>query len=89
MIHSPKLEKFIQQHDFESCISFMREIFKFSYTKSRGETGVYIWLGDKDCISDSDCLVAHVEYCSFIFIDYTEDQIIEKYNKYYKLRGFL
>jgi hypothetical protein len=87
--HSPKLEEYLKQYELESSISFMRKIFPFSYTKTRGDDGVYIWFGDRDWGRDSKCPMAHVGYCSFIFIDYTEDQVIDKYDRHYKLRAFL
>ena len=86
---SLKLEEYLKQFDLEKTISFMRSIFKFSYTKTRGDDGVYIWLGDRDWIPKDTCPMAHVDWCSFIFIDHTEDQVIEKYNHYYKLKAFL
>jgi hypothetical protein len=88
-LYSPKLEEYLKQLDLEKAISFMRSIFKFTYTKSRSDDGVYIWFGDKDWDMKSKCPIAHVGYCSFIFIDYTEDQVIEKYNKYFSLKAFL
>jgi hypothetical protein len=87
--HSPKLEEYLKQYDLEKCISFMRAIFSFSYTKTRGDDGVYIWFGDRDWDINSKCPMAHVGYCSFIFIDYTEDRVIDKYNRYYKLKAFI
>ena len=87
--YSPKLEAYFKQYDLEKCISFMRSIFRFSYTETRGDDGVYIWFGDRDWDYKSQCPMAHVGYCSFIFIDYTEDQVIDKYSKYYKLKAFL
>ena len=90
---SHRLEAFIQARDcsqyLEKIISFLREIFPFSYTKARGDDGVYIWFGDKDWDQNSRCLIAHVGHVSFIFIDYTEDDIIDKYNRYYELKAFL
>lgn len=34
---SIKLEEFLKQFDLEKTISFMRAIFKFSYTKTHGD----------------------------------------------------
>jgi len=85
---SIRLEDYLKQYDLEKSISFMRAIFHFSYTKTRGDDGVYIWFGDKDWGTNSKCFIAHVGYCSFIFIDYTEDQVIDKYDRYYKLKAF-
>jgi hypothetical protein len=88
-IHSPKLEEYFKQYDLEKCISFMRTIFRFSYTKARSNDGVYIWFGDRDWDYKSLCPMANIEYCSFIFIDYTEDQVIHKFDKYQRLKAFL
>lgn len=87
--NSIKLENFLNQYDLEKAINLMREMFSFQYTKSRSNDGVYIWFGDKDWETDSICVTAHIGYCYIIFIDYTEDQIINKFTKYYKLKVFL
>jgi len=89
MIHSPKLEAHFKQYDLEKCLSFMRAIFQFRYVKTRGDDGVYIWFGDRDWNQKSHCPMMHLDHCSIIFIDYTEDQVIEKYNRYQKLKAFL
>lgn len=87
--HSPKLQEYFKQYELESCLSFLRSIFTFRYVKTRGDDGVYLWFGDKDWDMNSRCPLIHLDYCSIYFIDYTEDQVIEKYEKYYKLRAFL
>lgn len=90
VFHAPKLEEYFKQHDLEECLSFMREIFRFRYTKTRGAgDGVYIWFGDRDWDMKSQCPTINIGHCSIIFIDYTEDQVIEKYDRYYRLRAFL
>jgi hypothetical protein len=87
--HSPKLEEYFKQFELEDCISFLRKIFRFSYTKTRGDDGAYIWFGDRDWDMKSQCPLIHIGYCSIYFIDYTEEQVIEKYDKYHKLKAFL
>jgi hypothetical protein len=86
---SDKLTKFFQDKDPEKCINFLREIFIWSYTKTRGDDGCYIWFGDRDWDYKSHCPMVDISSCTIIFIDYNEDQVIDKYNRYYKLRGFL
>lgn len=89
LVRSLDLEDFIKVLDQEKFIKFLREIFNFSYTKTRGDDGLYMWFGDTDWDMKSTCPMAHVGSVTFIFIDYTEEQVIEKYNRYYKLRAFL
>lgn len=89
LVRSDKLEEFIKELDQEKFIGLMREIFTFSYTKTRGDDGLYMWFGDRDWDMKSTCPMAHVGLITFIFIDCTEDQVINRYNRYYKIRAFL
>ena len=86
---SSKLNEYFKQFDPEECISFMRKIFKFHYTKTRGDDYVYIWFGDRDWDMKSICPVVDISYCTIIFINYTEEQVIEKYDKYQRFKAFL
>ena len=87
--HSPKLEEYFKQYDLEKCISFMRTIFRFSYTKTRGDNGVYIWFGDNDWDMKSQCPVIDMGCCTIYFINYTEDEVINKFTRYYNLKAFI
>lgn len=89
LIHSPKLEEHFKQFDLEKCIGFLMTIFKFHYVKTRGDDGLYFWFGDRDWDMKSQCPMMHLGNYSIIFIDYSEDQVIKMYDRYYRLKAFI
>lgn len=89
MVHSEKLEEYFKQFDLEKLLDFMRRIYRFHYVKTRGDDGLYFWFGDRDWDMKSYCPMIHLGNYSIIFIDYSEDQIIKKYDRYYRLKAFI
>lgn len=84
-----KLEEFFKQYDLEKVLDFLRTIFRWHYCKTRGDDGVYIWYGDNDGPMETWGPLVHLGRVSLYFVNYTEDEVIEKYSRYYNLKAFL
>lgn len=95
MIRSDKLTNFFRRYEARPCLNLITEIFGLTYVKTRGDDGIYCWVGvnrsefDQDMYIDEFSPSVDVAYATCVFIRHTEDQVIEKFTRYQKLKAFL
>ena len=105
MIRSDKLEEIFATYEYNALQSFLSDIFGITYVKTYSNCGLYIWVGaerkefDYNWELDNDSPEAHIKTGwdtndvigenIYVFLKHTEDQVINKFNRYQKLKAFL
>ena len=105
MTQSEKLQELFSVYNYEKLHMFLSDIFGITYVTTHYDCGVYVWLGatrlefDNNWKLDYNAPSVHIKIGSdigqiigeniYIFLNHTEDQVINKFNKYQKLKAFL
>ena len=104
-MHSDKLQELFNKYEYEKLHMFLSDIFGVTYVKTYSDCGLYVWLGatrlefDNNWKLDYNAPSVHIKTKHdigqaigeniYIFLNHTEEQVINKFNKYQKLRAFL